>query len=85
MQTLLKAKGAKVFAWLEQGAAIYGCGDASRMARDVDQSLRDITMTHGVRDADAADFISTPWLRGIDTIERLTTDKTWSLCPRLDC
>ena len=45
-----------MFAWLENGAAIYVCGDASRMASDVDQTLRDIVMTHGARDADAADL-----------------------------
>ncbi|MEP2920641.1 flavodoxin domain-containing protein [Sulfitobacter sp.] len=56
VQTLLKAKGAEVFAWLEKGAAIYICGDASRMASDVDQALRDIVMTYGDRDADAADI-----------------------------
>jgi sulfite reductase (NADPH) flavoprotein alpha-component len=56
VQTLLKEKGAEVFTWLEKGAAIYVCGDASRMASDVDQALRDIVMIHGARDADAADL-----------------------------
>lgn len=56
VQTLLKERGAEVFEWLEKGAAIYVCGDASRMASDVDQALRDIVMTHGDCNADAADL-----------------------------
>ena len=28
-----------MFAWLEEGAAIYICGDASRMAVDVEKAL----------------------------------------------
>ncbi|MEM6275897.1 MAG: flavodoxin domain-containing protein [Pseudomonadota bacterium] len=39
VQTLLEAEAEKVFAWLEEGAAIYICGDASRMAVDVEKAL----------------------------------------------
>ncbi|MEL6689004.1 MAG: flavodoxin domain-containing protein [Pseudomonadota bacterium] len=39
VQTLLEERGAEVFAWLEEGAAIYICGDASRMAVDVEKAL----------------------------------------------
>ncbi|MEM9477851.1 MAG: flavodoxin domain-containing protein [Pseudomonadota bacterium] len=39
VQTLLEQRGAEVFAWLEEGAAVYICGDASRMAVDVEAAL----------------------------------------------
>ncbi|MEO0484773.1 MAG: flavodoxin domain-containing protein [Pseudomonadota bacterium] len=39
VQTLLEERGDEVFAWLEEGAAIYICGDASRMAVDVEKAL----------------------------------------------
>jgi sulfite reductase (NADPH) flavoprotein alpha-component len=33
--------------WLQDGAHFYVCGDALRMARDVDAALRRIAMTEG--------------------------------------
>lgn len=39
VQNLIEDAGDKVFSWLEQGAAIYICGDASRMAVDVEATL----------------------------------------------
>ena len=36
--------------WLQQGAYFYVCGDAMRMARDVDAALRRIAMTEGQMD-----------------------------------
>jgi sulfite reductase (NADPH) flavoprotein alpha-component len=35
------------FAWLEQGAYFYVCGDATRMANDVDDALHDIIEKEG--------------------------------------
>ena len=40
--------------WLQEGAHFYVCGDASRMAKDVDMALRQVAMTEGRMDADAA-------------------------------
>ncbi|WP_299968689.1 flavodoxin domain-containing protein [uncultured Roseobacter sp.] len=54
VQTLLQNDGAEVFAWLEQGAAIYVCGDASRMAADVDRALHEIVVAHGGKTEDEA-------------------------------
>jgi sulfite reductase alpha subunit-like flavoprotein len=39
--------GADVWRWLEDGAHFYVCGDASRMAKDVDDALTTIIRTHG--------------------------------------
>lgn len=36
-----------VYDWLEQGAIFYVCGDASRMATDVDNALREIVAKEG--------------------------------------
>jgi sulfite reductase (NADPH) flavoprotein alpha-component len=54
VQDRIREHGATLFAWLEGGAHVYVCGDAARMARDVDAALRDVVATHGGRDADAA-------------------------------
>jgi sulfite reductase (NADPH) flavoprotein alpha-component len=39
--------GAELWAWLQGGASFYVCGDASRMAKDVDQALLSLAQTHG--------------------------------------
>jgi sulfite reductase (NADPH) flavoprotein alpha-component len=45
--------------WLQDGASIYVCGDASRMAKDVDATLHTIAEQQGHLSAEsAADFIS---------------------------
>ena len=36
------AKGEEIYKWLEAGAYFYVCGDAERMAKDVNQALIDI-------------------------------------------
>jgi sulfite reductase (NADPH) flavoprotein alpha-component len=47
--------GADFWAWLEEGAVFYVCGDAARMAVDVDDALRKIVQEHGSRSAEEAD------------------------------
>lgn len=44
----------ELFAWLEAGAHFYVCGDASRMAKDVDAALHEIIRTAGGKTADEA-------------------------------
>ncbi|HXO54435.1 MAG TPA: flavodoxin domain-containing protein, partial [Mycobacterium sp.] len=39
--------GADVWRWLDEGAHIYVCGDATRMAKDVDAALTAIIRRHG--------------------------------------
>ena len=46
--------GAALFAWLEDGGHFYVCGDATRMARDVDQALHDLVACHGSLSAGGA-------------------------------
>lgn len=46
--------GADVWRWLEDGAHFYVCGDATRMAKDVDDTLTEIIRAHGGLTSDAA-------------------------------
>ncbi|MGV9971089.1 molybdopterin-dependent oxidoreductase [Nocardia beijingensis] len=46
--------GAELWSWLRDGAHLYVCGDASRMAKDVDEALLRIARIHGKLDEDGA-------------------------------
>ncbi|TPQ49707.1 sulfite reductase subunit alpha, partial [Prosthecomicrobium hirschii] len=46
--------GAELWSWLDRGAHVYVCGDAKRMAADVDKALVEIAATHGGLDPAAA-------------------------------
>lgn len=48
-------QGDVLWEWLQEGAYFYICGDASRMARDVDIALRDVVQSHGKMSAEKAD------------------------------
>jgi len=50
VQDRMRENAAQLWEWLEQGAYFYVCGDASRMAKDVDQALRDIVQEYGKLD-----------------------------------
>jgi len=54
VQNLMLSQGAELWAWLQQGAAFYVCGDASRMAKDVDQALLKVAEEHGKMSAEEA-------------------------------
>jgi sulfite reductase (NADPH) flavoprotein alpha-component len=44
--------------WLQQGAYFYVCGDASRMAKDVDIALRRVARSEGgLSETQATDWI----------------------------
>jgi sulfite reductase (NADPH) flavoprotein alpha-component len=47
VQHNLRRRGRELYNWIEQGAHIYVCGDATRMAKDVHAALRDIVTEHG--------------------------------------
>lgn len=55
VQDKIRAKGAEVWRWIEEGAHIYVCGDANRMAKDVEQALLEIVAEHGGMDTETAD------------------------------
>ncbi len=55
VQTRIKEKGAEFFQWLEDGAYFYICGDAYRMAKDVDKAIQEIIMEHGKMDLAGAE------------------------------
>lgn len=43
----MQDQGAKLWAWLQEGAHFYVCGDVSRMAKDVDAALKSVVADHG--------------------------------------
>ncbi|WP_407660858.1 molybdopterin-dependent oxidoreductase [Kitasatospora paracochleata] len=47
VQDRMREHGPRLWDWLKRGAHFYVCGDASRMARDVDHALREIAHLHG--------------------------------------
>jgi len=55
VQTHILEQGAQFYEWLESGAYIYICGDASRMAADVDKTIRQVLTEHGELDEDGVD------------------------------
>jgi len=54
VQTRMLEHAAEMWRWLEEGAHFYVCGDASRMAKDVDAALHTIVEREGGRSADDA-------------------------------
>jgi sulfite reductase (NADPH) flavoprotein alpha-component len=46
---------AELWAWLEEGAHFYVCGDAQRMAKDVDTALHTIVEQAGQKPKEEAD------------------------------
>jgi sulfite reductase (NADPH) flavoprotein alpha-component len=46
--------GRELWAWIAEGAHIYVCGDAQRMAKDVERTLIDIVAQHGARSTNEA-------------------------------
>lgn len=47
VQDRIAEHGAELYRWLHDGAHIYVCGDASRMARDVDATLKGVVAQYG--------------------------------------
>ena len=54
VQDRMIQNAAELWAWLEAGAHFYVCGDASRMAKDVDVALHKVVETVGGKSADEA-------------------------------
>lgn len=47
VQDRMREAGAELWSWLDKGAHFYVCGDAKRMAADVEKALIDIVAEHG--------------------------------------
>jgi sulfite reductase (NADPH) flavoprotein alpha-component len=54
VQNRMLENAAELWAWLEEGAHLYVCGDADKMAKDVDRGLAYIIAKEGGMDAAAA-------------------------------
>lgn len=59
--------GAELWRWLDEGAYFFVCGDAKRMAKDVDAALRTIVQQHGGKAPEAAS----------EYVEKMKTDKRY--------
>ena len=58
VQNRMVEHAAELFAWLEAGAHFYVCGDASRMAKDVDAALHTVIERAGGKSAaQAAEYV----------------------------
>lgn len=67
VQDRMREQGAELFAWLQDGAHLYVCGDATRMARDVEDALHQIVAEHGSLDEEGAQ----------DYVDQLKKDKRY--------
>ncbi|WP_426608696.1 sulfite reductase subunit alpha [Bradyrhizobium sp. McL0616] len=54
VQDRMREVGREVWTWLAEGAHLYICGDAKRMAKDVERALVDIVAQFGARSTDEA-------------------------------
>ena len=66
---MLEKKG-ELWSWLNDGAVFYVCGDASRMAKDVDQALRSIAQSEGGLSEEDAGF----WVKNLQKERRYLKD-----------
>ncbi len=67
VQDRMRERGADLWQWLEAGAYFYVCGDAKRMAKDVDAALHDVIAKHGNLSPEAA----------ADYVKKLKADKRY--------
>jgi sulfite reductase (NADPH) flavoprotein alpha-component len=55
VQNRMLENAGTLWAWLQEGAHFYVCGDASRMAKDVDEALHQIARSEGALSGEAAE------------------------------
>jgi sulfite reductase (NADPH) flavoprotein alpha-component len=67
VQDRMRDNAAELWRWLQGGAYFYVCGDAKRMAKDVDLALHDIIAQQGGMDAASA----------IDYVKQLKKEKRY--------
>jgi len=59
VQDRMREAGAELWKWLNEGAHFYVCGDAKRMAKDVDDALHAVISEHGDKsETEAAAFVA---------------------------
>jgi len=66
----LRERAREIYGWLEEGAHVYVCGDAARMAVDVHRTLSEIIVEQGGRDEEGAH----DYLRGLQDAHRYQRD-----------
>jgi sulfite reductase (NADPH) flavoprotein alpha-component len=54
VQDRMREVGRELWTWLAEGAHVYVCGDAKRMAKDVERALVDVIAQFGARSTDEA-------------------------------
>lgn len=59
VQDRMREQAAELWQWLNEGAGFYVCGDASRMAKDVDRALHDVVRKQGDMSEDDANAFVT--------------------------
>ncbi len=80
VQTRMLEQAAELYGWLEEGAHFYVCGDATRMAKDVDAALRLIVEQQRGRGADDADRVrGEPEAREALRPRRLLGATSWAI------
>ncbi|EJJ6950674.1 NADPH-dependent assimilatory sulfite reductase flavoprotein subunit [Salmonella enterica] len=55
VQDKLREQGAELWRWINDGAHIYVCGDARRMAADVEKAMLEVIVEFGGMDLESAD------------------------------
>lgn len=70
VQDRLREQGRELYAWLQNGAHLYVCGDATHMAKDVHAALVDIAVAHGGHAPESAKA----WLADLLTEGRYARD-----------
>jgi sulfite reductase (NADPH) flavoprotein alpha-component len=70
VQHKMLEKKKELWSWLSDGAVFYVCGDASRMAKDVDQALRTIAQEEAAMNEEEAGV----WVKGLQKERRYLKD-----------
>ena len=70
VQDRLREQAADLWSWLQGGASLYVCGDATRMAPDVHAALLDVAQQQGGLEVEAAEA----WLAELAATKRYLRD-----------
>ena len=70
VQDKIRENARQFWEWLQKGAHIYVCGDASRMAKDVEKAILDVIKRQGKKDEDDA----VEYLNGLREANRYQRD-----------